>query len=1261
MARRYALHLVVLVFFLCLMPDPLLAVHLELRHVDSGFSEIAVDVGDEIEVAVWLDSDGEAISGAAVFLSFDEAIFALVDEDRQPRQAGFQPFSPGSFLQNGEIFRNALLDADDPAAAVAGAQLDYSVVRALDEGSGPAATFRLRALAPARQTSVRIDESGIRETRYFTPDGSHQSFRFISPMAVQVRGIGIEGLPSRLILSRGQVDSTTIQLDELIFDPVYAPSEISWEVSTGSLLTVEQRAEGNRVVVAAPASTSLWERLSLTATNPDGQAATAFVDIFVNAGPSLPRDYQPIVVEEDGSLELPLAPIADDPDTPPDRLEWTVSSGPELVTTVIGPPAALLIRPAPDWSGTTEITLTVADDYAFADTVAIAVTVAGSNDAPRILASPNVRLTRGRSDSTLVLSELVQDAEDDLTEMLIRWSGEHHVTIEMRSGRLILTAPPVWVGEEVIEFEAIDSGGLAAAAPLTVTVVPSLAPALLEVPERLGLPAGDYAVLDLASMVDDPDDVAASLQWQVSGQRDLQVLLSAAGEARIEAPDDFAAPEVLRFAVFDPTGEKASFDLTVYAAAPDGSPAIAPLPEVSVPAGGIDASIDLDEYIFDLDHGSADMEWFLPSQDGLTIRVDPGSHVLTVAAADSAPSGLLTLQLRARDPTGREATQFLAIRVTAKGEGPPVDPDSNEAASLMPLPTLRVPAGEFDQSLRLDDYVAGVDASLLTWEVSGQHHSQVYVDPLTRVLTVIADASWTGPEILIIRGVDPWGDVVEGLLGIQILPATPSLRLRDLTEADALVGDLGVYVDPSSLLDGHADPLGLTWEVESPLEASLDPDSGLLAIAGISLDAVGTQLIDIVARDGVGNDASGHLLVHVRPADGSYGIDSDSLQVRVVPNAIQPDFLDIYVVSEFGSELSPRLRLRDSEWADLPVDTSGVGIWHGRHVLRPGMEGSVELLALAMDPHQGVVKSRFGMEVGTVLPASGKRVAMAGAAVEFGADAFGREAVVALMPAGEAGDSPELVPVASAYSVHATGELLGTFRVSLDLPEGPVAGNLALYRRSGESWAYVGGDIRGSELSARAAQLGRFAAMVDVAAPRQTASEVQPGLARFRWQDDGSGVGKIDVRLGGRALAPGAYTWDGDWLTLETGQLAADAEVVVEVYDRSGNRAVSRALVAPDLARPSSFQLGQNFPNPFNPATVIPLVMPATGGRVRVEIHNLVGQQVRVLLDGALSPGRHEITWDGQDDVGRPVSSGLYLYRAAVDGRVEVRKMSLLR
>lgn len=89
-------------------------------------------------------------------------------------------------------------------------------------------------------------------------------------------------------------------------------------------------------------------------------------------------------------------------------------------------------------------------------------------------------------------------------------------------------------------------------------------------------------------------------------------------------------------------------------------------------------------------------------------------------------------------------------------------------------------------------------------------------------------------------------------------------------------------------------------------------------------------------------------------------------------------------------------------------------------------------------------------------------------------------------------------------------------------------------------------------------------------------------------------------------------------------------------------------------------RLGLGCPNPFGERTTIQFHI-ARPGRVRFEIFDVRGRRIRVLLDQALQPGGHEVTWDGRDDRGFPCGSGLYLYRLTSPGFVRTGRSSLVR
>ena len=93
--------------------------------------------------------------------------------------------------------------------------------------------------------------------------------------------------------------------------------------------------------------------------------------------------------------------------------------------------------------------------------------------------------------------------------------------------------------------------------------------------------------------------------------------------------------------------------------------------------------------------------------------------------------------------------------------------------------------------------------------------------------------------------------------------------------------------------------------------------------------------------------------------------------------------------------------------------------------------------------------------------------------------------------------------------------------------------------------------------------------------------------------------------------------------------------------------------------------LGQNYPNPFNPATKIeyrlPDANPEAKSPVSLVVYDVRGARVRELVGSPQNPGKHVVEWDGRNDAGDPVGSGVYFYRLTTTGFTSAKKMVLLK
>ncbi|HDS01090.1 MAG TPA: T9SS type A sorting domain-containing protein [candidate division Zixibacteria bacterium] len=136
-------------------------------------------------------------------------------------------------------------------------------------------------------------------------------------------------------------------------------------------------------------------------------------------------------------------------------------------------------------------------------------------------------------------------------------------------------------------------------------------------------------------------------------------------------------------------------------------------------------------------------------------------------------------------------------------------------------------------------------------------------------------------------------------------------------------------------------------------------------------------------------------------------------------------------------------------------------------------------------------------------------------------------------------------------------------------------------------------------------------------------------------------------------------------------EISTDAEKPFQVYSRnSGNgefEQVSPEELAEKLAEKAAkenedFQilLPQNYPNPFNSSTVIKYSLPVEA-YVYIAVYNIFGQKVRIIKDEIDFPGDYEVTWNGRNEDGASLSSGVYFYIFAADNYYTIGKMIHLK
>ncbi|UCE20100.1 MAG: T9SS type A sorting domain-containing protein [Gemmatimonadota bacterium] len=151
-----------------------------------------------------------------------------------------------------------------------------------------------------------------------------------------------------------------------------------------------------------------------------------------------------------------------------------------------------------------------------------------------------------------------------------------------------------------------------------------------------------------------------------------------------------------------------------------------------------------------------------------------------------------------------------------------------------------------------------------------------------------------------------------------------------------------------------------------------------------------------------------------------------------------------------------------------------------------------------------------------------------------------------------------------------------------------------------------------------------------------------------------------------KATASQAITYSDNLIDDQEG----DHETAKTVCDEINNNRLVAAGVIPletmDIAYklvPASYSLRQNYPNPFNPSTDIryQIADSRSPHHTTLKIYNILGQEVRTLVDEVREPGYYTVTWDGRDQYGNEVSSGVYFYRLTAAGITATRRMVLMK
>lgn len=296
------------------------------------------------------------------------------------------------------------------------------------------------------------------------------------------------------------------------------------------------------------------------------------------------------------------------------------------------------------------------DGETVSEPTTIIIELRGANDTPAILEIPDQTVAEGEAFDVLELDQLVDDPDHAGAEIFWQVSGAVNLVAEFDSNQRTMTIMPLdpeWSGSETLTFRATDPGQAWDEATAMFTITPvNDAPAVMVFTVPTIDEGNSFALIDLATMVHDPDHPDEVLEWRLSGAVDLDVRIENRHELRVTQPHaDWFGSESIRLVAVDPEGLEGTTDVEFTIDPVNDAPVVSPLPNQNSNVGGAFLPIALDGFVHDVDNEDQEMTWTYSGQGELEVTIDE-NRVAWVAAPYFGWTGEATITFRATDPGG---------------------------------------------------------------------------------------------------------------------------------------------------------------------------------------------------------------------------------------------------------------------------------------------------------------------------------------------------------------------------------------------------------------------------------------------------------------------------------------------------------------------------------------------------------------------------------------------------------------------------------
>jgi len=370
-----------------------------------------------------------------------------------------------------------------------------------------------------------------------------------------------------------------------------------------------------------------------------------------------------------------------DPNHLDSDMSWTYSGASEFSVSIVDRVATVTI-PDADWFGGEAITFRATDPDGLYDEDEVQMTVTNVNDPPVVGDIPDNEVDEGAVFATITLDDFVNDIDDPDEDLTWTYSGNVDLQVSIIDRQATVTPPHAdWNGAETITFTAEDASSATDfdGAVFTVNAVND-PPEVSDIPGETTDEGGAFAAIDLSGYVTDIDNAPGDISWDYGGNVDLNVDITGT-VATVSAPyADWNGAETITFYAEDLDAGVGSDDVLFTVNPINDAPVVDDIPDQVISGSAFFATVDLDDYVSDVDNLDAEMTWTATGAVELTVEIS--GRVAAVTAPSPAWRGTEVVTFEASDPGLLTATDAASYTMTDPVvSGVSLDATSPEALS----------------------------------------------------------------------------------------------------------------------------------------------------------------------------------------------------------------------------------------------------------------------------------------------------------------------------------------------------------------------------------------------------------------------------------------------------------------------------------------------------------------------------------------------------------------------------------------------------